>query len=232
LFLQQKEKKMKEFLPIISKSKLFTNVTESEILEMMKCLHAVKKNYTKDEKVLRQGEHVDKIMLLVKGKLLIQQDDFWGNRNILNIVTPAQLFGESYLAPNSCSILNDVIAQENSVVIFFDAKRVITVCSSACKFHSLVVKNLFHAISEKNNNLVQKINYLSKRTTREKLLAYLSDEAQKYGNSNFEIPFNRQQLADFLCVDRSAMSNELCKMQKEGLLTFQKNQFSLTSQTE
>ena len=99
--------------------------------------------------------------------------------------------------------------------------------SSACKFHSLVIKNLFFEISEKNRKLVAKLGHISNRTTREKLLSYLSDEAKRNKSSAFSIPFNRQQLADFLSVDRSAMSNELCKMRDEGLIEFNKNRFVL-----
>ena len=121
----------------------------------------------------------------------------------------------------------DVIAEEDSTVIFFDIKRILTVCSTACRFHSLVVQNLFFSISEKNRKLVQKIGHMSKRSTRAKLLSYLSEEAKRHNNRQFIIPFSRQQLADFLCVDRSAMSNELCKMRDEGLLQFDKNEFIL-----
>ena len=163
----------------------------------------------------------------MKGKLLVQHDDFWGNRNIVNVIRVGEMFGEAYVAPESGSLLNDVIAEEDSAVIFFDVRRILTVCSTACRFHSMVIQNLFFAISEKNRKLVQKIGHMSKRSTRAKLLSYLSEEAKRQNSSHFTIPFTRQQLADFLCVDRSAMSNELCKMRDEGLLQFAKNQFIL-----
>ena len=137
------------------------------------------------------------------------------------------LFGEAYIAPESGVLLNDVVAVEDSEVIFFDVNRVITVCSSACRFHSMVVQNLFFAISEKNRALVQKLGHISKRTTREKLISYLSEEAGRQGSSCFCIPFNRQQLADYLSVDRSAMSGELCRMRDEGMIEFEKNKFRL-----
>ena len=137
------------------------------------------------------------------------------------------MFGEAYLAPESGSLLNDVIAEEDSTIFFFDVQKVLTVCPSACRFHSMIIQNLFFAISEKNRKLIQKIGHMSNRTTRTKLLSYLSEEAAKQNRSHFTIPFNRQQLADFLCVDRSAMSNELCKMRDEGLIEFDKNEFTL-----
>ena len=137
------------------------------------------------------------------------------------------MFGEAYAAPESGVLLNDVVATEDSTVIFFDVRRIMTVCSSACRFHTAVVQNLFFAISEKNRKLMQKLSHISRRSTREKLLSYLSEESKRQGASSFSIPFNRQELADYLSVDRSAMSNELCKMRDEGLLTFNKNSFSL-----
>ena len=137
------------------------------------------------------------------------------------------MFGESYTAPESGAVMNDVMAVEDSEVIFFDVKKILTICSAACQFHTTVLQNLFFAISERNRNLVRKLGYLSKRTTREKLIAYLSDEAKRQNSSSFFIPFNRQQLADFLSVDRSAMSNELGKMKNEGMIEFQKNHFIL-----
>ena len=127
--------------------------------------------------------------------------------------------------------MNDVIAVEDSAVFFFDVRRVITTCSSACRFHAAVVQNLFFAISEKNRSLVQKLGFLSKRSTREKLLSYLSEEAERQSSPEITIPFNRQQLADYLSVDRSAMSNELCKLRDEGLLTFEKNRFHLQTES-
>ena len=165
--------------------------------------------------------------MLVSGELHIQRDDYWGNRAIVNRIAVGEMFGEAYIAPESGALLNDVVAVEDSAVIFFDVRRIITVCSSACRFHSMVVQNLFFAISQKNKTLVQKLGHISKRTTREKLISYLSEEAKRQNSASFTIPFNRQQLADFLSVDRSAMSNELCKMRDEGLLEFEKNQFKL-----
>ena len=137
------------------------------------------------------------------------------------------MFGEAYAAPNSGPLLNDVVVIENSTVFFFDMDKILTVCPSACRFHSLLVKNLFYAISSKNRSLVQKLEHITKRSTREKLISYLSDEAKRSGSCSFAIPFNRQQLAAFLSVDRSAMSNELCRMRDEGLLEFNKNHFTL-----
>ena len=218
---------MKKYIPILKKTKLFAGVADGEIDSMLSCLNASLHSYKKGEYVLRQGEYLNYITVLVDGELHIQRDDYWGNRTIVNRIAVGEMFGEAYIAPNSGALLNDVVAVEDSTVVFFDMRRIMTVCSSACRFHSMVVQNLFFAISEKNRALVQKLSHISKRTTRDKLISYLSEEAKRNGSASFAIPFNRQQLADFLSVDRSAMSNELCKMRDEGLFKFEKNQFHL-----
>lgn len=208
---------------------MFSGVSEEDIASLLSCLDAKLSKYKKGEYVLRQGEHLNDIIILVDGTLHIQHDDYWGNRSILGQLSVGDMFGESYVAPESGPLLNDVVAIENSVAIFFNVQRMINTCSSACRFHSMVIQNLFFAISDKNKKLVQKLGHMSKRSTREKLISYLSEEAQKHNSSSFTIPFNRQQMADYLSVDRSAMSNELCKMRDDGLLEFDRNRFKLLS---
>ena len=138
-----------------------------------------------------------------------------------------ELFGEAYAASGSEPFPNSVAAVEDSRVILFEAAGIMGGCTASFKFHSLVVQNLFYIISEKNRRLMQKLGYMSKRTTREKLIAYLSEEAKRSGSGTFSIPFDRQQLADFLSAERSALSRELCRMRDEGLILFRKNTFTL-----
>ena len=218
---------MTNYIPILKKTQLFSGVSEEEVALMLTCLGARLYTYQKGDYVFRQGEHLGDITVLVEGSLHIQKDDYWGNRSILSRIAVGEMFGEAYIAPESGALLNDVVAIEDSAVMFFNVKRIITTCSSACRFHAMVVQNLFFAISEKNRKLVQKLGHMSKRSTREKLISYLSEEAKKHNSASFAIPFNRQQLADFLSVDRSAMSNELCKLRDEGLLAFEKNRSEL-----
>ncbi|MBE5041282.1 Crp/Fnr family transcriptional regulator [Ructibacterium gallinarum] len=218
---------MKQYIDVLKNTKLFSGVSAEEIETMLRCLGATLHPYKKGEYVFRAGEHIPALMILVDGTLHIQKDNYWGHRSILGNVMVGEMFGEAYVSPDSDAILNDIVAMTNSQVMFFDIHRILSVCSSACKFHALTVKNLFFAVSEKNRKLVTKLGYLSSRTTREKLLTYLSDEAKRNNSSTFSIPFNRQQLADFLSVDRSAMSNELCKMRDDGLITFDRNLFTL-----
>ena len=218
---------MKKYIPILKRTKLFSGVGEEDISSLLSCLGARKKEYKKGEYILREGGHISDIFILVEGKIHIQKDDYWGNRSILSVISVGEMFGEGYAAPESGALLNDVVAVEDSLVIFFDVKRILTTCSSASRFHNMIVQNMFFAISDKNRKLVQKLGHMSGRTTRAKLISYLSEEAKRQGSSAFTVPFNRQQLADYLCVDRSAMSNELCKMRDEGMIKFEKSRFEL-----
>lgn len=218
---------MEKYIPLLKKTQLFAGVGEEEIRAMLGCLGARLVSYKKGAYLLRQGEHIDEMLILAEGALHVQQDDYWGNRSILTSISAGEMFGEAYAAPGSSPLLNDVVAVEDSTVFFFNVQKMLTTCSSSCRFHAMVVQNLFFAISAKNRKLVQKIEHISKRSTREKLISYLSEEARTHNSSHFTIPFNRQQLADFLSVDRSAMSAELGKMRAEGLLEFERNWFQL-----
>ena len=218
---------MKNNIDVLKRTQMFAGVADTEIESMLSCLGAREVKYKKGEYVLRQGEKTDSIAIVTEGVLHIQNDDYWGSRSILGQIEVGEMFGEAYAMARDDTLLNDVVAVEDSVVMFFNVKRIITTCPSSCSFHALVTQNLFFAISEKNRKLVQKLSHMAKRSTREKLISYLSEEAKRQSSSNLTIPFNRQQLADFLSVDRSAMSNELCKMRDEGLLSFIKNNFVL-----
>lgn len=218
---------MEKYLPILKRTQLFSGIEAEDIAAMLQCLQAKMRYYKKGEFIFRQGAHIHHIALLTEGCLHVQQDDFWGNRSIISIIEAGDMFAEGYAGPQCGPIPNDVVAVADSAVIFFDVERVLTVCSAGCRFHSMVVKNLYFAISEKNRKLVQKLGHITKRTTREKLISYLSEEARRQNGSCFSIPFNRQQLADFLSVDRSAMSAELCRMRDEGLISFEKSRFTL-----
>jgi len=223
---------MKRYIPVLKRTKLFSGVAEEEIEAMLGCLDAKMRSYKKGEYVYREGERINSITVLVEGSLHIQTDDYWGNNSIISTVNVGEMFGEAYAAPDSGVLLNNVVALEDSTVIFFDVIRLLTVCSSACRFHSMIVRNLMFSMADRTRRLVRKLNSMSKRTTREKLLSYLSDESRRSNSPTFEIPFNRQQLADYLAVERSAMSNELSKMRSDGLIDFDKNRFTLKKGNE
>lgn len=165
--------------------------------------------------------------MLLEGCIHIQKEDYWGNLSILSEISAGEIFGEVYACLGNEKILNNAVAVRQSTVLFLDISRILTICPSTCRFHGRLIRNLLSVIASKNKILTQKLSHMSQRSTREKLLSYLSEQSLRTGCSSFDIPFNRQQLADFLSVDRSAMSNELCKMRDEGILAFDKNHFVL-----
>ena len=183
--------------------------------------------FQKGDFVFRRGEQITKVAVLLEGCIHIQKEDYWGNLSILSEISEGEIFGEVYACLGNDGILNNAVAVKESAVLFLDISRVLTLCPSACRFHGRLVRNLLSVLALKNKLLTQKLEHMSQRTTREKLLSYLSEQSLKEGCASFEIPFNRQQLADFLSVDRSAMSNELCKMRDEGILLFHKHHFVL-----
>ena len=218
---------MKKFIPVLKKSKLFEDVSPSDIALMLSCLGAQVKTYEKDEYVITEGDIAHNIAILISGRLHIVKDDYWGTRSIINIIEESDMFLESFSAAGGKEVSHSVVAKTLSAVMFFDVNKILTVCSSGCSFHSMIVKNLFFAVCEKNRTLAGRLNVVSKRSIREKLMAYLSEQAKKAGNDTFALPFNREQLSDYIFADRSAVSRELCKMREEGLIDFNKNKFTL-----
>ncbi len=211
----------------LKKTSLFRGTSEEELPTLLDCLAPTTREYAKNELILRQGEDVSAVGLVLSGRAQIIEEDFWGNRSILADAWPGDLFAEAYAFLPGELLRVSVVATETTSVMLLDAKRMLEVCSSACRFHTRLVQNILAESARKNLALTRKVSHMSKRSTREKLLSYLSGQALGAGSDVFEIPFNRQQLADYLCVDRSAMSSELCKMRDEGLLMFDKNRFQL-----
>lgn len=211
----------------LKKTSLFRGTSEEELPILLDCLAPTTREYAKNELILRQGEDVSAVGLVLSGRAQVIEEDFWGNRSILADAWPGDLFAEAYAFLPGERLRVSVVAAEPTSVMLLDGKRMLEVCSSACRFHTRLVQNVLAESARKNLALTRKVSHMSKRSTREKLLSYLSGQALGAGSDAFEIPFNRQQLADYLCVDRSAMSSELCKMRDEGLLVFDKNRFQL-----
>ncbi len=218
---------MEQYFSVMLGSPLFYGINEQELNSMLSCLGTRIQAFKKGQYISMGGQTFNYVILPVQGRIHIQRDDFWGNRSILRELVAGDLYGEAYAGIGTEPLLHDLFAVEDSVVIFFEVRKMLSTCSSACPFHTAVVQNLFRSLSLQNRKLEQKLTHLSMRSTREKLLSYLSEESHKNHSNRFSISYNRQQLADFLGVDRSAMCAELSKMQKEGLLQYKGNSFVL-----
>ena len=218
---------MKDFLPVIRSSQLFSGISEGELTAMLSCLKAERRDFPKEAFVLRAGDTAESIGLVLSGSVLIIQEDIWGNRNILSKVGTGQTFAAAFAcAPGS--VLNmSVIAETPVAAMFLNVKRILNVCPSACAHHSRMIRNLLGELAEKNLRFSEKLTHMGQRSTRAKLMSYFSAEAQRLGKYEFDIPFSRQQLADYLAVERSGLSLELGKMRAEGLIDFHKSHFIL-----
>ena len=210
---------MKEFFPVLHTAALFSGISDDELAAMLSCLGARIDAFPKGSRLLRAGEAVEEVGLVLAG--------IWGNRNILSKSGPGQTFAEVFAcAPGA--VLNVSVEAESAVtVMFLHIKRVLSMCPSACSHHSRIIRNLLSELAEKNLRLNEKLTHMGQRTTRAKLMSYFSAESQRRDSYEFDIPFSRQQLADYLGVERSGLSMELGKMRDEGLLDFHKSHFVL-----
>lgn len=214
-------------LSVLKRSKLFSGIGEEEIKSMLTCLSAEKRKYKKGEYVLRFGDPVSYVGIVTSGSVDVIKEDYWGNRNLVAAILPGQSFAESYACAGNVPLGVSVQASQTSEILLMNLHGILTACSSACAFHARLIRNLVSLLASKNLMMNEKLTFLTQRSTREKLLAYLSAESMRLHAPGFSIPFDRQQLADYLSVDRCAMSNELSKMQKEGILEYHKNHFVL-----
>ena len=218
---------MKDFLPGIRSAPLFSGISEDELTAMLSCLRAEKKDFPKEAFLLRAGDTAESIGLVLSGSVLIIQEDIWGNRNILSKAGPGQTFAAAYACAPGSRLNVSVAAETPVTALFLNVKRILSLCPSACAHHSRIIRNLLGELAGKNLRFNEKLTHMGQRSTRAKIMSYLSAEAQRHGNYEFDIPFSRQQLADYLGVERSGLSLELGKMRKDGLLDFRKSHFTL-----
>lgn len=214
------------YLNILNKCKLFDGVNENDIPKMLKCLDAVEKSYLKNQIIFSEGDKAGVFGVILSGDVQIVKDDYYGNRNILAIVENGELFAEAYACAGVDNLPVSVIAVSDCKILVISINKILT-AEIPCKFHNIIMNNLLKIVSAKNILLNEKAEITSKRTTQDKLMAYLSAYAKKYGSNEFDIPLNRQQLADYLCVERSAMSAEIGKLKSAGKIACTKNHFKL-----
>ncbi len=206
---------------------LFANIDVTNLKSLLTCLEVSQRKYGKGECIFTLGDKAVQVGVVISGGAMVLMEDMEGQRTILSHVGPGELFGEAFSCAGIDSLPVSVAASEASEVMLFDYRKIVTTCPSACAFHTRMIMNMLRLLAEKNIQLTRKIEHISKRTTREKLLSFLSTEAGLAGSTNVEIPYNRQELADYLCVDRSALSRELGAMQAEKLITYDRKRFTL-----
>lgn len=218
---------MKKYLEIMRKCPLFKDIEDTNILSILSCMGAKTETYKKGTTILGEGGPAKYVGIVLSGGVQIVRVDYYGNRSIVTILEPPHMFGESFACAEVKTMPVNVIASEDSEIMLIDARRITTSCGNACEFHNQMIFNLLRIVAIKNLIFNQKIEITSKRTTREKLMTYLLSVAKQQGSNTFNIPYNRQQLADYLEVERSGLSSEIGKLKKDGVIDCRKNVFSL-----
>ncbi|MGE4354028.1 MAG: Crp/Fnr family transcriptional regulator [Oscillospiraceae bacterium] len=216
---------VQDYLSALTGTEIFKDISSVDICEMLSCVSARVKRFDKEAYIISEGEMTDAIGIVLSGYVHVIKEDFWGARAILSIAGPGEIFAASFVCSEKRSMSVSIIAAEASEVMFLDYHRMVTGCKNACPRHARMIENLLKCVSRENLELTEKLEHLTRRTTREKLLSYLSARARDAGKSRFSIPFDRQALADYLAVDRSAMSAELSRLKREGIIDFKKNRF-------
>ena len=218
---------MKKYFKILRKCPLFDQITDDNLLRMLVCLGARVETFEKKYTIFAEGAPANHIGIVLSGSAQIIQVDYFGNRSILNSIEPAQMFAEAFACAEVRSMPVSVIANEPCEVMLIDCRHILHTCSNNCEFHQQLIFNLMKDLATKTIMFHQRIEITSKRTTREKLMTYLLLQAKKSGSNSFDVPFDRQELADYLEVDRSGLSAEIGKMKKEGLIDNSKKHFVL-----
>lgn len=218
---------MKKYFEVLKKCALFGNIESEELSVLLDCLGARVISLGKNEFVFSEGEPAKGICIVLSGRVQIVRIDCCGNRSIISDIGPSLLFGEAYACADTEELQVSAVAAENSVIMLIDSKKITHMCKNSCGFHNQLVYNLLKIMAMKNIQINRKVDIISKRTTREKLLTYLTLEAKKNKNMRFTVPFDRQELADYLEVDRSGLSAEISKLRKEGIIRCRRSDFEL-----
>ena len=217
---------MKDIMQQLS-SALFDGIRPEDRSTMLGCIGYHIGSYRRGEIVAFEEENIRHIGIVLEGSVDMVKEDLWGNKTMLVRSHRNEIFGETFACGSDNSSVVTFLVSEDARILFLPFDRVMHSCTMACQFHHRLIENMVRVVADKNRDLMRKIEVVSKRTTREKLLAYLSIQAQVQGTRYFQVPLGRLELAEYLCVDRSAMTRELVKMKAEGLIDYDKNCFRL-----
>ncbi len=218
---------MKKYLEILKKCALFQGIDDQNLISLLGCLGAKVEYFDKKYTIIAEGNPAKYIGIVLSGSAQIEKIDYYGNRSILTIVAPSDLFGEAFACAGVKSVPVSVIANKPCEIMLINCEKILYTCENNCDFHRQLIFNLMRDLATKTLLFHQRIEVTSKRTTREKLMSYLMNEAKRHRNNSFYIPFDRQELADYLEVDRSGLSAEISRLRHEGVLESRKNFFKL-----
>jgi len=218
---------MEKYFDILRRCPLFEGTSETEITAMLQCLGARLVHFEKNELIFREGDEAKYVGVILSGGAQMMREDYYGNRSIMAHLEPGELFGETFACAQVKALPINILAVKDSEILLMDCQRITFSCSNACAFHARMIFNLLKVVSTKNLIFHQKIEVTSKRSTREKLMTYLLMQAKLQQSNRFTIPYDRQELADYLEVDRSGLSTQIGKLCKENVISCKGNEFVL-----
>lgn len=217
---------MKELLREL-KSPLFDGIEPEDRMAILGCIGYYMGTFQKGDIVAFEAERIKHVGVVLSGSVDMIKEDIWGNKTMLVRMYEDDVFGETFACgSDNLSVVTFLVSQD-AKILFLSFDRVMHSCSMACQFHHRLIENMLRIIANKNRDLMRKVEVVSKRTIREKILAYLSIQSQTRGSRYFEIPLGRVELAEYLCIDRSALTRELVKMKEDGLIDYDKNCFRM-----
>lgn len=209
---------MKTYIERLSNLPLFDEIDTADIPNMLKCLRVQERHFAKDTYVCNEGDPADFIGIVLNGSIHVLQDDYSGKRTVNAAFGPGDIFAEAVALAEIPALPFSILSVTDTDLLFIDVEHLLHQCNHVCEFHSRLIENLLKIVARKNLFLNQKLHCVTRKTTGEKLLAYLNEQARKQHSDEFLIPFDRQGLADYLGVERSAMSAGLSRLQKRGIL--------------
>jgi len=217
---------MQRYLDVLKTVGLFRGINDVELETMLKCLGAETRDVSKDTIILLAGEKPQHVGVVLAGQLHIIREDYDGNRSVIAAVAPGDIFAEALCCAGVVESPVTVMADIDSTVMLLSFSRILHTCPNSCSLHTKLIENMLELVANKNLQLQSRMEIVSLKSVRTKMMHYLESFALTQGRS-ITIPFNREELADFLCVERSALSHELSKMKKDGLIEYRKNKFVL-----
>lgn len=218
---------MNKDFKILEQVSLFNGINSAELSNILECLNGNVRQYPKNQSIIRAGEEITSLGIILTGSVQVVREDVMGNRMIVAGLEEGEIFGETFVCAGLKESPVSVFAMEACRILWISVKKIVSTCATACSFHSRLITNLLELLARKNLYLNSKMELLSKRSMRDKIMSFLALQMEQHKNSSFEISLNRNELADYLCIDRSAMSRELSKLRDEGIIEYRKNCFTI-----
>ncbi len=214
-------------LDTLLKCSLFKNISKQELLSLLPCLNATLQSFDEHQLIFNQGNVLNYVYIVIEGEIEIAKTNFAGQKNIISLLNCSQLFGEGVVSTTKRLSPVSATALSKAKLLLIPYERITIGCKNGCSFHFSLIHNMMNLLAEKNYHLNNKMDIILLKSMREKLLSYLTFEAQRTNSKSFTLPFNRNQLADYLNVSRPSMCRELARMKEEGLIDYYQNSFKL-----